>query len=190
MKFLTIMGSPKKNGKTAFTLSLFENQMRKAGHEIERINAIDININNCKECYACTRKSSEHGCPQKDDWDMVFKQMIAADAVIYASPLFCFDITAQLKPLIDRHFSLMNKDLLKGKLSALLITCGGEEANNADCIQTIFRRAFDINKGNKFKTTVVGTYVAESSIKPDFEKRAEVVAQKMFNDFNCAIQSK
>lgn len=190
MKFITIMGSPKKKGKTAFTLSLFEERMRKAGHEIERINVIDININNCKECYACTRKNSEHGCPQKDDWDMVVKKMIASDAVIYATPLFCFDVTGQLKPLMDRHFSLMNKDLLKGKLSALLVTCGGEEANNADCIQTIFRRGFDINKGNKFKTTVVGTYVAELSIKPDFEERAEVVAKKMFNDFNCVIQNK
>ena len=184
------MGSPKRNGRTAFALSLFEDSMRKAGQEIERINAIDIKINNCKECYSCMGKSSEHGCPQKDDWDMVFKKMMVADAVIYSSPLFCFDITAQLKPLIDRHFSLMNKDLLKGKLSALLVTCGGKEANNADCVQTIFRRAFDINEGNKFKTTVVGTYVAESSIEPDFEKRAEAVAEKMFNDFNCAIQRK
>ncbi|MCI1581020.1 MAG: flavodoxin family protein [Clostridium beijerinckii] len=190
MKFITIMGSPKKNGKTDFTLSLFEDKMRKAGHEIERINAIDININGCKECYACTHKSSEHGCPQKDDWDMVFKKMLAADALIYATPLFCYGMSAQLKPLTDRHFSLMNKDLLKGKLSALLVTSGGEEANNTDLLQTMFRRAFDINEGDKFKTTVVGNYVAEWSIKPDFEKRAEAVAEKMFNDFNCAILSK
>ncbi len=190
MKFLTIMGSPKKNGKTDCTLSLFEGHMRKAGHEIERINVIDININSCKECYACTRKSLEHGCPQKDDWDMVFKKMLDADALIYATPLFCYGMSAQLKPLTDRHFSIMDKDLIKGKLSAMLVTCGGKEANNADLIQTMFRRAFDINKGNKFKTNVVGTYVAEWSIKPDFEKRAEAVVEKMLSDFNSAIQSK
>lgn len=190
MKIITIMGSPKKNGKTALTLSLFEERMIKANNEIERINITDANIKPCMECYACTRIKTEHGCPQVDDWDMVIKKILSADAIIYASPLFCFDITAQLKPLIDRHFSLMNKGLLTGKYTALLITCGGEEAGNADLIPIMFRRAFDINQSNKFMTNVVGTYTAASSVSPEFNKTAEEVSEKMFNDFAMYWRSK
>jgi multimeric flavodoxin WrbA len=173
IKILTIMGSPKKNGKTAFALEKFEGRMKDAGHSVERINAVDVKINCCIECYACTRKKGEHGCPQKDSWNFVCQKMFAADAIIYATPLFCFDMTAQMKLLPDRHFSLMGKSLLRGKQTAMLITCGGKEENNADLLQTFFKRAFDGKQSTKFSTNLVGTYVVPESVTSGFEGRAK-----------------
>lgn len=190
MNLLSIMGSPKKGGNTALALVMFEERMKEAGHSVVRINAVDVNVGGCAECYVCTRKNDTHGCPQKDDWDHVFQEMLSADAIVYATPLFCFDLSAQLKPIIDRHFSLMNKELLRGKYTALLITCGGEEENNADCLQVIFKRAFDIKKSKKFSTKVVGSYVVPSSVNPGFADRAKKVAEKMCNDFIMAFQDK
>ncbi len=62
-------------------------------------------------------------------------RIISADAVVYASPLYSFDLTAQMKPLVDRSFYLSNTLLLAGKRVALLITCGGQEEGNADLVQ-------------------------------------------------------
>lgn len=178
MKVLTIMGSPRKNGKTATALKLFEENMQSQGHEVERVNIIDYKINGCLGCFACFSKTNEPGCVQKDDAQAVFEKMFSADAIIYASPLYSFDFTAQLKPLIDRHFCLIKTPLLEGKRTALLITCAGQTEGNADLVQEAFRRSFDKTKG-VLHTDLVGEYVIPFSDAPDFSERAKAMADTM-----------
>lgn len=178
MKILTIMGSPRKNGKTAEALGMFEENMLSQGNEVERVNVVDYHINGCLGCYACVVKPNEPGCVQKDDLMLVFEKMFAADTIVYASPLYSFDLTAQLKPLIDRHFSLMKTPLLDGKQTALFVTCAGGVEGNADLVGEMFRRSFDGEKGI-FHTKLAGEYVVPFSVSPDFKERAKSVADKM-----------
>lgn len=179
MKILTIMGSPKKNGKTATALKMFEENILSKGNEVERVNITDYNINGCLGCYACMSKPDEPGCIQKDDAQSVFEKILSADAVVYASPLYSFDLTAQMKPLVDRHFCLSNTSLLNGKRMALLITCAGQVENNADLVQEFFRRGFDGAHGGMYHTELAGRYVIPFSDKPDFNERAKEVADVM-----------
>jgi multimeric flavodoxin WrbA len=85
--------------------------------------------------------------------------MIKADAIVYASPLYCWSFSSQIKPLIDRHFCLVSEDgtsehdsLISGKPSALLVTCAGPIEGNCDAIQGIFKGFTDylhlMAKGN------------------------------------------
>ena len=67
--------------------------------------------------------------------------MVAADLVLIAAPVFCWGFPAQIKGLIDRMFCMMDFDgerpdvpRLHGKPMALLLTGGGEEADNADMV--------------------------------------------------------
>lgn len=179
MKITTIMGSPKKNGKTAKALKMFEETMLSQGHEVERVNIIDYTINGCLGCYACMSKTEEPGCIQKDDAQSVFEKILSADAAIYASPLYSFDLTAQMKPLVDRHICLSNTSLLNGKRMALLITCAGQVENNADLVQELFRRGFDGAHSGVYHTDLVGEYVIPFSNAPDFSERAKEVAGTM-----------
>lgn len=55
MKVATLMGSPRKKGNTARVLELFENLLKKNGHEIDRINIVDYEVKGCL------------GCRQEDD---------------------------------------------------------------------------------------------------------------------------
>jgi multimeric flavodoxin WrbA len=72
--------------------------------------------------------------------------MLAADLLVYASPLYAWDFTAQMKALFDRHYCLMKWNsqpyfsLMQGKRAALLVTCGDGVEDNADLIQVIFKR--------------------------------------------------
>ncbi len=182
MKIVTIMGSPKKNGKTAKALKMFEETMLSQGREIERVNIIDYKINGCLGCYACMSKTEEPGCIQKDDAHSVFEKILSADAVIYASPLYSFDLTAQIKPLVDRHICLSNTSLLNGKRMALLITCAGQVENNADLVQEFFRRGFDGAHGGMYHTDLVGEYVIPFSDAPDFSERAQKVTAMLTAD--------
>ncbi len=144
MKVLGLNGSPRKKGNTAKVLSMFEDKV-KANHEIEIINISKYKIGGCLGCYKCQEKIDEPGCVQKDDASIIFDKLIQADAIVYASPLYVWSFTSQIKPLIDRHFCLVtgygapeHASLISGKPAALLVTCMGPIEGNCDAIQHIF----------------------------------------------------
>ena len=71
----------------------------------------------------------------------IFDRMIEADGVVYASPLFCWGFTSQIKALIDRHFCLVTdagtdkwKSLVDGKKVGLVMTAAGPMEGNADLL--------------------------------------------------------
>ena len=137
MRIVTLFGSPRNKGNTATLLGWVEEVLTSYGHEVDRVDVAKYKINGCVECYTCQKKPDEPGCPQKDDALEIFHRMIGADAIIYASPMFCWSWTSQIKPLIDRQFCLITdlgtggyKSLLEGKKMAFVGTCAGPmEAN-------------------------------------------------------------
>ncbi len=168
MKIITILGSPKKKGNTAKVLSMFEEEVGK-NHEVERINIIQYKVGGCLGCYKCQEKTDEPGCVQKDDALLIFEKMIGADAIVYASPLYCWSFTSQIKPLIDRHFCLVSgygtpdhDSLISGKPAALLITCAGPVEVNCDAIQGIFNGLADY-----FKLAAKGNFILPFCTTPD-----------------------
>jgi len=152
MKIITILGSPREKGNTAKVLSMFEDKVEK-NHEVERINITQYKVGGCLGCYKCQERKGEPGCVQEDDALIIFEKMIQADAIVYASPLYCWSFTSQIKPLIDRHFCLVtgygtpdHNSLISGKLAALLVTCAGPVEGNCDAIQGIFSGFSDYAK--------------------------------------------
>lgn len=182
MKVITILGSPRKKGKTAEVLGYFEQSMTAQGHDIERIDLNEHHIKGCIGCYSCMKNQLESGCILNDYAIEFFKKISGADIIVYSSPIYCFDMTAQLKTLIDRHFSLLNTTIPDGKLTAFITTCGDNAQNNADLAGEVFRRCFDGEHGGKSKFNMVGYYVVERSNSPDFSERARMIADKLVFD--------
>ena len=150
MKVISILGGPRKKGNTATILSLVEEELKSLGHEVDRVDVVDYKVNGCLSCYRCQQVPDEPGCVQRDDAVAIFERMMAADAVLFASPLFVWSFAAQIKALIDRMFCLVtgyggpeHKSLVGGKKSALLVTCGGPKEGNADLIIGVFNRLSD-----------------------------------------------
>ena len=147
MKIITLLGSPRKRGNTAAVLEAFERLASQKQHVIERINAVDWGVGGCLGCDTCFETLDEPGCAQNDDATWILEHVLAADLVVYASPVYAWGFTAQLKPLIDRHYCLVKYQgdkvasaLMAGKRAALLTTCGGDAAENADLLEGAFRR--------------------------------------------------
>lgn len=189
MKILTILGSPQKAGKTAAALKFAEEKIVTQGHEIIRVNAAEKQISGCRGCYACTQVQDAPGCVFQDDMNDVYSKMISADAIIIASPIYCFELTSQIKPLLDRSFALMYTQLLNDKTFAGLITCMGEENGNADLVTQAFQRMFDSLQKSIFKTKLAGTYVISNSSAEDFESRAKAAANKLADDVLSILQT-
>jgi multimeric flavodoxin WrbA len=185
MEVTTVLGSPRKEGNTAAVLDLFEKLLAQEGHNVDRINIVDHEVKGCLGCQACREVRYEPGCKQQDDAVGILERIIASDAVIYASPLYTYGFTAQMKALIDRQYCLVTgygspdyTSLLKGKRTALLVTCGGPVEKNADLIQEAFDREAQYQQWN-----VVGKYVVPFCTTPDaLGDKAIETAKQMTRD--------
>jgi multimeric flavodoxin WrbA len=181
MKIVTILGSPRKRGNTAAVLQAFE-ALVAPQHQVERINITEYHVGGCRGCDVCQDRLDEPGCLQKDDAVRLLERILAADLVVYACPVYCWAFPAQLKALMDRHYCLVKwqggeavATLMAGKRAALLVTCGGDAADNADLIQVMFEREMAYVRGQ-----VVGQYVVANCTTPaELGERGVETARRM-----------
>ncbi|MCX7048616.1 MAG: flavodoxin family protein [Candidatus Sumerlaeota bacterium] len=169
MKIISIQGSPRKSGNTATVLGWAEEELSAKGHQIQRFNVAEMNIKGCVECFRCKSSRLEDLCALKDDGQTILKQILAADAIILASPLFCWEFSSQIKPLIDRLFCMVTEysdeshvSLIEGKRLSLLVTAAGPIEENADLIIQAFRRL-----AGYLKTPIAGQLVVPNCGNPE-----------------------
>ena len=114
MKVLGIMGSPRIRGNTDLLLDELLKGARNHGAQGEKIIVDKLKISPCREYYGCLRDGD---CVIRDDMDDIYPKLLDSDAVIVASPIFFYGLTAQLKALIDRCQALWaRKYILKQDL--------------------------------------------------------------------------
>ena len=100
MLVLGFQGSPRKKGNTSFLLKNFMQAVEKLGAQTHIIEVTQKNIIPCKEYVVCERKGY---CPIDDDVKTEIYPLIRqAEVVVLATPIFFFNMSAQLKALVDR----------------------------------------------------------------------------------------
>lgn len=136
MNVVIISGSAHRNGTTAALLEEFQKGAKEGGHEIYRFDAAFKNVHPCIGCEKCRRTGT---CAfEADDMKELNPHLLAADVLVFVSPIYYFDLNAQIKTVIDRFYA--NDAALCGKKKAILITAMADkepevaEAANA-CIQ-------------------------------------------------------
>lgn len=186
MKVLTLLGSAKKKGNTATVLEWVEEELKSAGHTVERIYLHNKSINGCTGCAKCRDYSDEIACVQNDDTEGIMEQMIASDAVLFASPLYFWGFTAQIKALIDRGFALVTNyhqpnqtSLMKGKRVGLLATGGGAYENNAEGMFAAFDRIAGFLLAKKAGELYVGGCSVPAELPADVKDKAAELAHSL-----------
>ena len=105
MKILAINGSHTgKRGYTHFLIEKIFNGALDAGADCEEITLAKLNINICKGCGVCNNKKHLMKCiyQEKDDVAMIFDKMRQADIIIYATPIYVFNMSGLMKVFLDR----------------------------------------------------------------------------------------
>ena len=102
MKIVVLQGSPNVNGSTAILVEEFARGARDAGHEVVRI---DVDRADVAPCTGCVRCGYEGPCVQHDGMDGIRSEILSADMVVFATPLYYYGMSAQLKTVIDRFCS-------------------------------------------------------------------------------------
>lgn len=102
MKLLIFNGSPRK-GNTVEALKYLREGLEEFPEiEVEEIKAADCNIVPCKGCDACGRTGD---CVFGDDSLEINRKILAADFLLFATPVYWWGVTAQLKLVLDKFYS-------------------------------------------------------------------------------------
>ncbi len=100
------MGSPRIGGNTDLLIDEALKGARAAGATTEKITIDRLKITPCKEIYHCLEDGT---CPLKDDMTPLYDKILAADAIIVATPIFFYTVSAQLLGLISRCQALWSR---------------------------------------------------------------------------------
>jgi multimeric flavodoxin WrbA len=106
MKVLGIMGSPRIGGNTDLLLDEALKGAQEQGAETDKITVDRLKITPCKEIYHCLEDGT---CPLKDDMTPLYDKLLAADAVIIATPIFFYTVSAQMMAFISRCQALWSR---------------------------------------------------------------------------------
>jgi len=191
MKIISLQGSPRKNGNTAKVLSWVEEELIALGHVVESIFLNTKNLRGCLACGKCKEKPDTVGCIQKDDIPEILEKMTRAELVIFASPLYFWGVSAQLKTVIDRTYSLYvnyhqpgHASLVDGQRQALLVTGAGPYENNAEAAFTAFRRLQGPHKAVNAGELFIGRCSTPDKLDDGIKGEARAFAHKIIGNDN------
>jgi multimeric flavodoxin WrbA len=143
-KVVAFTGSPRKNGNTATLVKEVIRGAQDAGAETTIFNLYDMNIKPCQGCFVC--RKTGHCVLQQDDFQSMFKHIIDADVVVFGSPVYVFQITAQMKLLWDRLCGLIDENYQPRYAAKSLIMVYSQGNPNAQAFQPSFQTNEEVLK--------------------------------------------
>ncbi len=122
MKILAISGSPRKDGNTVTLLNEVLAGAKQEGADIELFSVAGKNI---QPCIGCGGHQKTGKCHINDDMQPLYDKMIEADGIIFGTPIYFYDLTAQMKAVIDRTIALGQPGRsLANKVGGVVAVCG------------------------------------------------------------------
>lgn len=98
-KIIAINGSPHKQGCTAVLMDEIVESCGEHGADVKTYNLSGMDIKGCIGCGGCVKEGK---CVIDDDMQLLYEEIEEADGIIMASPVYFWQITSQLKAVIDR----------------------------------------------------------------------------------------
>ena len=106
-RVLVISTSARNNSNSEKLAEAFAEGAKAAGNEVELISLKDKTIAFCKGCLACQKIGH---CVINDDANAITDKLLKADVVAWATPIYYYEMSGQMKTMIDRANALYPKD--------------------------------------------------------------------------------
>jgi multimeric flavodoxin WrbA len=176
MKIVTVVGSPK--GLEGFTGPLVTGILeaaQSAGAETQLLSLKDLSVLPCKGCLHICNGVGE--CFQKDDFETVMNAMLEADGIVFATPVYFFNVSAQMKALIDRLNLVYHCQKFKGKYGAVVVTCGGSDPE--DVVSYLSRILTNFGLWNVGDICAVRAQLEDADEKAELMQSAAALGNRM-----------
>lgn len=123
-KIAILSATPRRGGNSELLCEEFRRGAEEAGQAAELVRLRERRIGYCSACDACQKNGGR--CVQPDDMAALLEQLIAADVIVLATPVYFYTMNAQLKTAIDRCYARYTE--IAGKEFYFLVTAAvGEQ---------------------------------------------------------------
>lgn len=154
MRALVIYGSPRHKKSASYHIGEnFANGLRRAGFQVEEIMLSKQKIHHCIGCFTCWTKTPGK-CIHKDDMVDNLPKLQKANLIVFATPLYIYNVTGLMKNFLDRQIPLLSPYLVdKGGVTShprpetvedqkvfLISVAGFPELSHFDALVTLFKQ--------------------------------------------------
>ena len=166
---LIITTSPRVGGNSDKLAEQFALGAKEAGNNVEIISLAGKNIQFCKGCLSCVKTLR---CFMHDDADAIRAKMREAEVIVWATPVYYYSISGQMKTMIDRANPLYGDDY-RFRDIYLLASAAEDEAETVNGARTAVQGWIDCFEKAELKGVVfAGGVTMKHDIKghPALEK--------------------
>lgn len=103
---IVLSSSPRKDGNSEILCKEFIRGAEENGNRCELIRLNDMKFGFCQGCYACNNLGK---CFQNDGMNELHEKILKADVLVFATPVYYYCMSAQLKTFIDRLIPIYDK---------------------------------------------------------------------------------
>jgi multimeric flavodoxin WrbA len=139
MKFLGLVGSPRRMGNTDLLVERLLEGARTRGYVTEKLYLYDYTISLCTDCRSC--KKGDYVCCINDEMQQIYPKMAEADVIVFGTPIYWYGPSAKMKMLIDRMRPFVENKKLVGK-RAVVVSPSAEGPVACEPMIEMFRRMF------------------------------------------------
>jgi multimeric flavodoxin WrbA len=135
-QIVILKGSPREQGNSSVLADQARAGAEAAGAAVESFYLHGMDIRPCDACDSCRETGT---CVIEDDMQNLYPKLLAADALLLASPIYWFTYSALLKLCIDRWYAMWNfkNDMFKGKPIGIVLTYGDSDLYTSGGINAI-----------------------------------------------------
>ena len=123
-KVIVISTSLRPGSNSDLLADRFAEGAKAAGNEVEKISLVGKNIQFCKGCLACQKLGR---CVISDDVNDIMAKVLKADVVAWATPIYYYEMSGQMKTLLDRLNPLYPSDYRFRKVYMLMTATEDED---------------------------------------------------------------
>lgn len=139
MKVLGVLCSPREGGNTNILLQQALISAKACGADTEEITTFGKELKPCDGCFSCVETSE---CHIDDDMQEIYPRLLNADGIIWATPVYFFNVAAQTKILIDRSHVLYVHGKLANKTGGVISVASSLGHQN---VWDLFNAFFSVN---------------------------------------------
>jgi multimeric flavodoxin WrbA len=175
---LGLVGSPRKLGNCEVFVKEISNRLD-ISHKLKLIRMPSLNILPCNACYGCVM---DKPCPNEDDMAFLLSQIVEADAVIMASPIYYLGAHSIFKRILDRgflFFTVLEKTYGK---PCILINTYGIEGRIGAAPQALMTFAAFLGLDIKASLNIKAALPGEILMSEEGQQKAKDLAGILFSD--------